>query len=144
MTEQARGRGLDKAERGEMGDETVMRELTGLLQAIDGFVGPEETAGAPSSPIGFGERGETKARKNLGGIVIKEDFKEGRVGVGRTEVIVSQIDRPKIGVFRHDSIENAIEGRVGSGGSRDRYRHRESVPTRCSPHPAIDVGRNVP
>jgi hypothetical protein len=42
MAEKAGGRSLVEAKRGEQGHEAEVAQLTGFLQAIHGFVHPEE------------------------------------------------------------------------------------------------------
>ena len=60
-----------------MRDQHVIGELTGFFKAVDGFVGSEEHIGSPCAPVHLGEGRETERKKNLGGILVSEDFDKG-------------------------------------------------------------------
>jgi hypothetical protein len=49
-----------------------------------------------------------------------------------------------MGILRNDRVQQAVEERVGGGGGRHEDGDSQPVPTRCSPHSAINVGLNVP
>jgi hypothetical protein len=127
-----------------MRDKHVIRQLTRFLEAVDGFVGAEEHIRSPCASVHLGEGRETETKKNLGGILVSEDFNERGVGVGCTEVIVGDVDRPEEGVVRHHRVEQTVEGGVRGNSLRHREIDGETVPTRCSPHSALYVGRDVP
>ena len=61
-----------------------MGELTGFFETVDGLIGAKQTVGSSRASICLGEGGEAKAGEDLGGVVIKEYFDKGGVGVGRT------------------------------------------------------------
>jgi len=84
VAEEAWRGGLEKTEASKKREKAVMGEFTGFFQAVDCFIGPKETVGSPRSPICLGEGGEAKAGEDLGGVVVKEYFDKGRVGVGST------------------------------------------------------------
>ncbi len=77
VTEQARGGRFNKPKFFEKRDQHFVGELPGLLESVDCLVRSKEHIGSPCSPVFFGEGGETKTQKNLGGILVSEDFNEG-------------------------------------------------------------------
>jgi hypothetical protein len=85
-----------------------------------------------------------QAGENLGRILVKKDFEKGWVGVGGTKVEVGKVDCAEVGIFGDSGVKQTVDERVGSDGSGDRVRDRQPIPTRCSPHPAINVGHDVP
>jgi len=83
VTEQAWGGSFNKPEFFEKRDQHIVGEFTGLFESVDGLVRSKEHIGSPCSPVFFGEGGETETQKNLGGILVSEDFNEGGGGVRR-------------------------------------------------------------
>jgi hypothetical protein len=83
VTEQARGGSFNKPKLGEKRDQHVVGEFPGLFESVYRLVRSKEHIGSPCSPVFFGEGGETETQKNLGGILVSEDFNEGGVGVRR-------------------------------------------------------------
>jgi hypothetical protein len=73
-----------------------------------------------------------------------EDFEEGGVGVWGPKVKVGQVDCAKVGIFGDGGVKETVDEGVGSDGSGDSSRDRQSIPTRCSSYPAINVGHDVP
>ena len=76
--------------------------------------------------------------------MVSKDFYKRGVGVRRTEVIVGDVNRAEEGMVRHHRIKETVESGVGRDSLGHRDSNGETVPTRCSPHSAIYVGRNVP
>ncbi len=66
MAKEARGEGLHKAERQEVGDQTTMTKLAGLFEAVHRPLNPEE-AEPLSGRVGLDEGKEEKTRQNCGG-----------------------------------------------------------------------------
>ncbi len=85
-----------------------------------------------------------QAGENLGGILVKEDFEEGGVGVGGTKVEVGKVDCAEVGILGDGGVKQTVDEGVGGNSSGDRVRDRQPIPTRCFPYPAIDVGHDVP
>ncbi len=56
------------------------------------------------------------------------------------EVEVSEVDRPKECILRHNSIEGDVEGRQRGDVGRRRAGGMETVTTRSSAHASQDVG----